>query len=220
MTRDTFLRIVAVLEAAYREKFDAQRRDVWWTLLSDLPDDLAMRATVECCRTSPYPPKPADIWARCQPSAEAREADAIAAWREARRAIADTYASWVFEDRAIPLVLEALGGTRLLSQKTDEDLDTWTRKEFLSAYKAFHTTGQQHETGKIIGLIEQGNTANGYAVAYALIEVNRAGVTVERRLLTAATPEHVEGGQPVRFEATHEDQPQPAVAAEKRESRG
>lgn len=61
MTRETFAEIVSILEATHRMGFSEEERDVWWALIRGLPDDAAKAATLEVCRRSPYPPKPAHI---------------------------------------------------------------------------------------------------------------------------------------------------------------
>jgi len=61
MTEDTFAQIVTILEESYGVEFSEQRRRVWWQLLHGMTDDEAKRATLHVCRTSVYPPKPADL---------------------------------------------------------------------------------------------------------------------------------------------------------------
>jgi hypothetical protein len=58
--------ILSLFETVYglpQHSPEAQR--VWMALLEPLDDRAAKSAAVDVCRTSPYPPKPADLWLRC-----------------------------------------------------------------------------------------------------------------------------------------------------------
>lgn len=61
MTRETFAEILSILEATHRIGFSLEEREIWWALLRGLPDAAAKAATLDVCRRSSYPPKPAHI---------------------------------------------------------------------------------------------------------------------------------------------------------------
>jgi hypothetical protein len=61
MTDECFGAVIALIEAAYGLEFSPERKRAWFLLLGDLADDEAQRAVIRLCRTSSYPPKPADI---------------------------------------------------------------------------------------------------------------------------------------------------------------
>ena len=81
MTKQTFAEVITVIEKAFSVTLDAEARKVWWALLHELDDAVAMAACLDCCRTSTYPPKPADIWTRCQKSEAVLITEAAQAWR-------------------------------------------------------------------------------------------------------------------------------------------
>ena len=62
MTDTTFQQIMALLIETYAVEFSDERLRVWRMLLDPLPDGAAREAVVTLCRTSPYPPKPADLF--------------------------------------------------------------------------------------------------------------------------------------------------------------
>lgn len=62
MTEDTFAGIMALISETYALEFSEQRERVWWELLRDLEDVPARAAVVTLCKTSPFPPKPADLF--------------------------------------------------------------------------------------------------------------------------------------------------------------
>jgi len=63
MTRSMFAEVMAILETAYRDlPLTEEQAAVWFALLSPLEDEAVKWAAIEVCRTSPYRPKPADLW--------------------------------------------------------------------------------------------------------------------------------------------------------------
>lgn len=73
MREETFAEIVAVIERAHGVTLEPETQRIWWGLLKDLGDGEAMGATVELCRESRFPPKPADVWMRATAPAVSEE---------------------------------------------------------------------------------------------------------------------------------------------------
>src|SRR5207253_3277119 len=161
MTDEGVTKTLAMFEATYGTTYSEAQVLTWRAILADVPDEAGMKACIAVMRTSPHPPKPSDVWTRCQPSKDEaqaqRQSEATLAWLHVRESIDNPYCSVLFEDRAIPLAISALGGIMELSQKTSEELDTFTRKDFERVYTSFKITGREHPTGYIAGFVETHN---------------------------------------------------------------
>ena len=145
MTPDVFAKILTVLCEAYRLEFTESQQQVWWAILKELDNEQAIKAAIECCRTSKYPPKPADIWTRCQPQ-DGELLDAIVGWRCARDAIADPKCVM---PNVVKHVVGLLGGRVFLGQLPEEMLERYTRPQFLKIYQALKKSGHMTSEVKI-----------------------------------------------------------------------
>jgi hypothetical protein len=61
VTEECLGAVISLIEQVYGLQFGPERKRAWFLLLADLTDDEAQRAVIRVCRTSPHPPKPADI---------------------------------------------------------------------------------------------------------------------------------------------------------------
>jgi hypothetical protein len=61
MTEECLGAAISLIEQVYGLEFGPERKRAWFLLLADLTDDEVQRAVIRVCRTSQYPPKPADI---------------------------------------------------------------------------------------------------------------------------------------------------------------
>lgn len=88
MTDEVCAEILALFSRAYGTTYDRETKRTWRLLLDPLPDEQARDAAVRLCRTSPYPPKPADLFRLVQGTesdAERRldeEAEVRISWME------------------------------------------------------------------------------------------------------------------------------------------
>ena len=62
MTGETFSQIMALFAETYGIEWSDERLKVWRMLLAELPDDVARAAAVRLCQSSPFPPKPSDLF--------------------------------------------------------------------------------------------------------------------------------------------------------------
>lgn len=156
MTGETFGRIITLIEETYHEKFTAERQRAWWAILEPLDDQEAMRATVEMCRTSPYPPKPAHVWlaARGDPEQQAQH-EAEIAWHLVAQC--NVYITHVFLDPAMGMAIQDLGGLENISG----DEEKWTAREFKRRYLAHRARADLHGPVCITGIFERENSRNG-----------------------------------------------------------
>ncbi len=206
MTDECFGAVIALIEAAYGLEFSAERKRAWFLLLADLADDEAQRAVLQVCRTSPHPPRPADIIraARGSPKdAEAlleEEAEAAIRWLETH----------LRDDRAVDLgavlnrlVREFGGPDQIVAQVLDGGW-RFRRAEAVRAYKALRRQGVPYEAPEV-----------PEAVRY--LEAVRAAQTPQEReaavgAYRAAREAAGAGPEPIRF--PHRDIPGlPAPAA-------
>ncbi len=178
MTIEEFAQVKALIEEEYGVAFSEDRELLWFHRLKGYPAELVREAVGRCIERSPYRPQLANLMEHLRPTKDeerdARTSGAALAWLHARAAIADPYRSHLFEDRAVPLAIEALGGIYELSQKESDELDTFTRKEFERIHSALAATGRAHPSGYAVGLVETTNrTVEGGLDA--LVDVVKVG---------------------------------------------
>jgi hypothetical protein len=149
VTEETFAEIMAILEVVARTQFGRHEQQVWWWLIGDLPDDPAREAVIRLGRTSPYPPKPADIVnaVRGNPRDIERlldeEAELALAHFEAN--VCD-YAELDFGPR-INAVVRAIGGLDQICLWMVRDEWKFHRDEFRRSYRGIRRRGDVGEAG-------------------------------------------------------------------------
>ncbi len=143
MTAEVFGQMLGIIAAAYGVEFSEARRKVWWELLKDLPDREARAATVRMCRTSPYPPKPADLVRAVSGTPEERERGLE---EEAELALAHLEAH-LCGHRIVNLgptlnaVVRAMGGVDAVMARITSDEWKYDRKRAAMLYRAYLRRG-------------------------------------------------------------------------------
>lgn len=143
MTAEVFGQMLAIISAAYGVEFSEPRRKVWWELLKDLPDREARSATVRMCRTSPYPPKPADLVRAVMGTPEERERGLE---EEAELAIAHLEAN-LCDHRIVNLgptlnaVVRSMGGVDAVMARITSAEWKYDRKRAALLYRAYLRRG-------------------------------------------------------------------------------
>jgi hypothetical protein len=139
VTDETFAAMIALLEETYREEFTPERKRVWRMLLAPVEDETVLPATLHVCRTSPYHPKPADIWRAVNGTKEEIEQTIET---EALRALVHfeggfTDYEWVDYGPLINAVVLALGGMDAISYRMARDEWKFEKARFLQFYKVY-----------------------------------------------------------------------------------
>lgn len=137
MTDETFAGIMTLFETAYRLSFSDVELRTWRQLIGDLPDRAAQDAAVRLCRTSPYPPKPADIVRLVE--GDPRDGEQLLD-EESERALAcfcEQFSDCAIVDYGpvINSVVRALGGPDAIGALMARDEWKYRREEFRRLYK-------------------------------------------------------------------------------------
>lgn len=151
MTDEAFAEIITILEAAYGVEFSAERRRAWRLLIGDLPDDAAREATLRLCRTSPYPPKPADLVAAVFGTPK----DAEAMLEEEAEAAIRHLETHLRDDRPVDLgavlnrLVREFGGPDAIVAQIRDGSWRFRRAEAVRAYRALRRQGVPYERPEI-----------------------------------------------------------------------
>lgn len=147
MTIDELAEIAALFNAVYGEEFPPARLQAWFLVLKPLPSDQAKAAAVQVCRTSSYPPKPADIVRLVEGDPRdveqllEEEAEAALVWFEDHLADYET----VDYGPVLNSVVRALGGPDTISTLMANGEWKFHRDEFRTLYKTFRRRGEGAE---------------------------------------------------------------------------
>lgn len=152
MTDATFAEILALLTRAYGVTFDPETKRVWRLLLDPLADESVRAAAVTLCRSSPYPPKPADLFrlVRGSPDDAERRLD-----EEAELAVVHLERH-VCDHRLVDLgpllnaVVRAMGGLDAVVSRMIEDGWKYERGRAKTLYRAFSRRGVTGDEGAVL----------------------------------------------------------------------
>lgn len=204
MTDETFAEIIALLARAYGMTFDAETKRVWRLLLDPLPDSSAREAAVTLCRSSPYPPKPSDLF-RAVFGSEKDEEQRLE--EEAGLAIAHLeehlcdYRMCDFGP-VLNATVRALGGLDAVSARMATDGWKFDRARAKTLYRAYRRRGVSEEAG---GVLIPAVVAEGMAQTPLSVYQER-GVTLPLvRVPFTAGRRALLGGSPVRQEGLEEE---------------
>lgn len=145
MTREEFALIAAGLKAVYADITfiaDGAAMDVWYSLLCDLPYDLASMAATKYMATQKFPPKPADIreMAASITEPESNQMSELEAWQVVYKAICNSGYNSEEEFKKLPEICQkAVGSPSMLREWALMDVDTVQSVEqshFIRNYRA------------------------------------------------------------------------------------
>lgn len=149
-----------VAESFEKELTDGMARG-YWAALQDLPMAEVTRAMQDALKTCEYMPRPANIRKLAGRAELGSDHRAALAWQAVRAAIArhGTYKSVDFDDPIVNCSIRNLGGWVALGQKSAEDFDIWTRKEFERIYQTIALSGaSEDDVSYLPGISESQNT--------------------------------------------------------------
>lgn len=127
--RQDFAAMLATLATTFNRPVTELLADAYWTALQDIPPNDLRAAVTECLRSCRFMPTPAEIREKCQPN------HALAAATEWQALIASFRGH---PHQLAPItqrVLKLLGGPETLGNRSPQENDTWTRREFLRLYE-------------------------------------------------------------------------------------
>jgi hypothetical protein len=134
----------AIVIAALSETFgrDASEATVYgyWLGLNDLPIDSVKDAASRALRSCKFMPTPAELR---ELAGIANVSDrALLAWSAVEKASSlGAYKSVDFDDPLINAAIRSMGGWPAILDKSQQDFDTWVRKDFIAAYQGFMRAG-------------------------------------------------------------------------------
>lgn len=161
---DSFAEVVQGVHSFYGRDASAFALDVWWQALQQY-DLVAIRDAFGRHCVNPdsgqYPPKPADVVKMLEGSTLD---SAVVAWTKVERAVqhVGTYASVVFDDPLIHVVLDDMGGWTPLGLK---HIDEWpfVGKEFQTRYRGYRIRRAVPKYPSVlIGIIDAQNSQRGF----------------------------------------------------------
>lgn len=149
MTDETFGQIIAVFSETYAMEFSAERLKTWRMLLDPLDDEAARTAAVTLCRSSPYPPKPADLFRLVHGTPEDAER-LLDEEAEIAAAAVEQHLSDSAENRfglALNASLRAMGGVDVVAALMQRPDWRFERVRLKTLYKAFVRRGASAAEG-------------------------------------------------------------------------
>ena len=144
--QEVFKTIIAMQSEIYGNQLSPAARKIWWSILKPYTAEQiakAMELHIGDPDSGRFAPKPADIIAKITGNTKQKqisaEDQAMQEWEQIKIAIRKTgaYGNYRSEDKVAVKAILSLGGWPALCHAPQETLDTWKRKEFISAYKIF-----------------------------------------------------------------------------------
>lgn len=168
------------------------------------------RACAESLRTNNFLPAPAKLLEMSGLGSVTPDDRAMLAWESVCRAVTryGAYKHVSFDDPIINAAIRNIGGWPSICERSHEEFETWTRKEFLRAYVAFLRSGVSAESCEPLpGLSQAGpvRMANGevtyrippvHVVATGLPWAGEAPRRLESRKPTPTMPARIEFKKP------------------------
>ncbi len=165
-----FTELLTTVSALYRTPLSGKSMELYWNALQgfDWTDvKTAFQRHLIDPDTGQYFPKPADVARHLQGGSETQ---ALKAWSKVDEAIhcVGCYASVVFDDPIIHVVIDDMGGWIRLCQTLLKDLP-FRANEFKKHYVAYVNHPVPHYPKQLIGLEEQQNRMRSYATQPPLL---------------------------------------------------
>lgn len=129
--RQNFAAGIGLLCEAFRKEPTKAMLRAYWLALHDMSVDDFGRAVQVCLRECKFLPSPAEIRERCGVS---HEITAAQQWDHVMARYRVTGGSEGDLDEVARKVLGLLGGYKRIGNRSSDENDTWTRKEFIRLY--------------------------------------------------------------------------------------
>lgn len=138
MTRESFARGINLLCEAFRHDATDAFLEAYWIGLSEIEDDAFGRAVHFVIRNSRFMPSVAEILDASGQGDMRASLRAAEAWTKIRPLISEDGGD--LDDPLAQRVIAALGGWRVLGDRSVEENSTWTRKQFIDLYIEYART--------------------------------------------------------------------------------
>ena len=127
-----FAQMLEVMAESFHKEASEAMVNGYWIALQDLPMREVSLGIQDALRTCEYMPRPATIRRLSGKPELGSDHRAALAWQAVRVALSrhGTYKSVEFDDPIINSCIRNLGGWVALGQKSADDFDIWTRKQF------------------------------------------------------------------------------------------
>ncbi len=137
-SKQTFITMITMLSATFRQELDKPSLDGYWLALEDLTEDELKAVCKRALRESKFMPSPAELLAFAGKSgAKVMESRIAEAWDAVRGAMdKHDYTTSVDFGPLVNAAVRSCGGWVDLCGKSIPDL-VWVRKEFAKLYEAF-----------------------------------------------------------------------------------
>ena len=165
-----FTELLTTVSALYRIALSAKSFELYWNVLQSF-EWKDIKVAFQKHLTDPdngrYFPKPADVVRYIDGNSETQ---ALRAWSKVEEAIRSVgcYASVVFDDPIIHVVVDEMGGWIRLCQTLLKDLP-FRANEFKKHYVAYVNHPVPHYPRQLLGLEAQQNGMHGYAKQSSLL---------------------------------------------------
>ena len=162
--RDRFSKAMQTLAAAFNKEATMDLIEAYWIGLKDLSIEDVEHGAHAALRELEIMPRPAHL-RKMSGDVEPSHRAAIA-WQAVRTALRrhSVYTSVNFDDPVVNATIRNMGGWVALGERSAEDFDIWTRKEFERIYVAIFHAGVTDEAGAYLCGIHEGNNTGTYEV--------------------------------------------------------
>lgn len=144
--QEVFKTVIAMQSEIYGNQISSAARKIWWSILSPYTAEQiadAMERHMRDPDSGRFPPKPADLIGKITGNSKQQDISiedaAMKEWEKIKEEIRSVgaYGRYNSDDKVSIKAIQSLGGWVALCHAPIETLDTWKRKEFISAYKIF-----------------------------------------------------------------------------------
>jgi hypothetical protein len=151
VTDETLTRILTLFSEAYRMEFSAEGVKTWRVLVGALPDEAAIASAIVLCRTSSYPPRPADLIRLVEGSPDAdAEIEVLAA--RAERHLQEHLCDYKFNNfwPLLNAVVRDMGGVDAVIMLLDSGQWRFERARFKALLKVYSRGPISAEAGAVL----------------------------------------------------------------------
>lgn len=161
MNYEEFTKFLMAIGELFDKKLSPAVFEIYYEVLKEYPWEDILHAFNQAIRTCKFFPKPAEIIEIIEGSPQSR---AEVAWRDVLDAISSVggYESITFDDPAINIVIEQLGGWIELTGKTKEELK-FLERNFKQLYNFYISRQVESISSHLPGIIECENRARGFS---------------------------------------------------------
>lgn len=184
--RPEFAIVIAALCETFGREASKATTYGYWLGLSDLSLSSVKDAATKAIRSCKFMPTPAEL--RELAGVTNATDRALLAWAAVEKAAPlGSYKSVDFDDPLINAAIRSMGGWPAILEKTQQDFDTWVRKDFIAAYQGFMRAGADGDVCRPLPGLADTGTFDVHKIDGTIHQVSADVVRIETGLPAIST---------------------------------